>query len=141
MGSAPHNHRELHQGSGWRQHFKKNQKTPFQQRENREAAAGRCSLAEISNSGDCSVTPAGSAPLPGAGKGLPPPRSALTMLSVALSQGLRLRYLRWRSCKHKEQEAGFGARRADLGDENQGRFGAGGAGAEGGCRGPPVPSC
>lgn len=24
MGSAPHNHRELHQGSGRRQHFKKN---------------------------------------------------------------------------------------------------------------------
>lgn len=48
-------------------------------------------------------------------------RSPLTMLSVALSQGLRLRYFRWRSCKQTVQEAGFEAQRADLGFANQGR--------------------
>lgn len=47
--------------------------------------------------------------------------SPLTMLSVALSQGLRLRYFRWRSCKQTVQEAEFKAQKADLGFGNQGR--------------------
>lgn len=108
MGSAPHNHRELHQGSGRRQHFKKKQKTPFQQRENREAAAGRCSLTEISNSGDCSVTPAGSAPLSRGREGFAPtpqrthhaqrgfiPGAEAQVLALALLQAQRTRSWVW----------------------------------------------
>lgn len=104
------------------------EESEFSQTEPQHGPGMDCTSARRSRDGVCPPpTAKPSSSIPSAGTGLKTSRhplwhggcSPLTMLSVALSQGLRLRYFRWRSCKYKKLI--FEPRRADLGFANQGR--------------------